>query len=402
MNQNEAFICDYIRTPFGRYGGFLSSIRTDDLAAMPIKSIMARNPSVDWEALDEVILGCANQAGEDNRNIARMASLLAGLPASIPGFTINRLCASGLDAVGSAARIIKSGEASLIIAGGVESMSRSPYVIGKADNSFTRSQGMYDTTLGWRFVNPVMKKTFGVDSMPQTAENVAAEFNISREDQDLFALRSQSRALHAIAQQIIQSEIMPVEIIGKKGDKTTFSLDEHPRETNISKLSVLRPVVNNSGSITAGNASGINDGACSMLIASNQSVKSFNLIPKARIVSMSSSGVEPRLMGIGPISAIQKVLNHTGLNLSDIDIIEINEAFAAQVLAVTRSLGLPDDAEHVNPNGGAIAFGHPLGASGTRILMTAVNQLHTTNGRYALCSMCVGVGQGVAMIIERV
>ncbi len=398
----DAFICDAIRTPFGRYGGALSMIRTDDLAAMPISALMKKNEQVDWSAIDDVILGCANQAGEDNRNVARMATLLAGLPVQVPASTLNRLCASGLDAIGTAARAIKSGDAQMMIAGGVESMSRSPYVVGKASTPFSRQQHMFDTTLGWRFVNPLMKQHFGIDSMPETAENVATQFGISRQDQDAFAYRSQQRATHAIATGLFDNEIMPVTIANKKSEQTIVAHDEHPRQTSLEKLAQLKPIVRSDGTITAGNASGVNDGACAVLLASGDAAKKFGLEPKARVVGMAFAGVEPRIMGFGPAPAVRKVLALTGLRIQDMDVIELNEAFAAQALAVTRDLGLADDAAHVNPNGGAIALGHPLGASGARLAMTAVNQLHRTGGRYALCTMCIGVGQGIAVVLERV
>lgn len=399
----QAYICDGVRTPFGRYAGALSSVRTDDLAAIPIKALMTRNDKVDWSQVDDVLYGCANQAGEDNRNVARMASLLAGLPISVPASTINRLCASSLDAIGTAARAIKCQEAGLIIAGGVENMSRSPFVFGKAAEPFSRKVETFDTTLGWRFVNPVMQKSFGIDSMPETAENVAVQFNISRQDQDGFALRSQQRAAKAIAEGVFQPELVDVLIPQKKGrDPVAFAVDEHPRETTIDSLSRLKPVVRADGTITAGNASGVNDGACAVIIASGAAAKQNGLTPRARIVGMAVAGIEPRIMGFGPAPAIRKVLALTGLSLSQMDVIELNEAFAAQSLAVLRDLKLPDDAAHVNPNGGAIALGHPLGASGARLVITAVNQLHRTQGRYALCTMCIGVGQGIALIVERV
>lgn len=398
----EAFICDAIRTPFGKYGGALASVRTDDLAALPLRELMQRNKQVDWEAVNDVIVGCANQAGEDNRNVARMAVLLAGLPQTVPASTVNRLCASGLDAIGSAARIIKAGEGQLLLAGGVESMSRAPYVVSKAADPFSRQQQMFDTTLGWRFVNPKMQREFGIDSMPETAENVASEFGISRADQDAFALRSQQRADQAIQQGIFVEEIVPVEITRKKGETMRVDTDEHPRRTSIEALSRLRPVVHETGTVTAGNASGLNDGAAMAVVASEQAAIRFGLQPKARIIGMAVAGVAPRVMGIGPVPATRRVLELTGLSISDMDVIELNEAFAAQALAVLRELGLPDDAEHVNPNGGAIALGHPLGASGARLAMTAVNQLHRVGGRYALCTMCIGVGQGIAVILERV
>lgn len=398
----EAFICDAIRTPFGRFGGSLASVRTDDLAALPIRELMARNKRVDWGAVDDLAYGCANQAGEDNRNVARMAALLAGLPVSVPASTLNRLCASGLDAVGTAARAIKSGEVGLMIAGGVESMSRSPYVVGKSDHAFSRQQQMFDTTLGWRFVNPMMQRSFGIDSMPETAENVAQQFGISRGDQDAFALRSQQRAAKAMAEGIFASEIMKVVIHDKKGNITTVDQDEHPRQTSLDALSRLKAVVHQHGSVTAGNASGINDGACALLLASEQAAEKHGVQPRARVVGMAVAGVEPRIMGFGPAPAVRKVLSITGLSIDAMDIIELNEAFAAQALAVTRDFGLPDDAPHVNPNGGAIALGHPLGASGARLALTAVNQLHRIGGRYALCAMCIGVGQGIALVLERV
>jgi len=398
----DAFICDAIRTPFGRYGGALSTIRTDDLAALPISTLIKRNEKVDWSEVDDVIFGCANQAGEDNRNVARMATLLAGLPIEVPASTLNRLCASGLDAIGTAARAIKSGDAQLMIAGGVESMSRSPYVVGKALSAFSRQQQMFDTTLGWRFVNPLMKQNFGIDSMPETAENIASQFSISRLDQDAFAFRSQQRAVQAIAAGVFDNEIMPVEIANKKGDISIVDRDEHPRDTSMAKLAQLKPIVKKDGTVTAGNASGVNDGACAVLIASESAANKHGLEPRARIIGMAVAGVEPRIMGFGPAPAVRKVLTLTGLKISDMDVIELNEAFAAQALAVTRDLGLPDDAAHVNANGGAIALGHPLGASGARLAMTAVSQLHRTGGRYALCTMCIGVGQGIALILERV
>jgi len=398
----DAFICDAIRTPFGRYGGALSTIRTDDLAAMPISALMKKNEQVDWSAIDDVILGCANQAGEDNRNVARMATLLAGLPVQVPASTVNRLCASGLDAIGTVARAIRSGDAQMMIAGGVESMSRSPYVVGKASAPFSRQQQMFDTTLGWRFVNPLMKQHFGIDSMPETAENVATQFDISRQDQDAFAYRSQQRATQAITAGLFDNEIMPVTIANKKYGQTIVARDEHPRQTSLEKLAQLKPIVRSDGTVTAGNASGVNDGACAVLLASGEAAKKYGLEPKARIVGMAFAGVEPRIMGFGPAPAVRKVLALTGLRIQDMDVIELNEAFAAQALAVTRDLGLADDAAHVNPNGGAIALGHPLGASGARLAMTAVNHLHRTRGRYALCTMCIGVGQGIALVLERV
>ena len=399
----DAFICDAIRTPFGRYGGSLSSVRADDLAALPIAALIARNPGVDWRAVDDVYYGCANQAGEDNRNIGRMAALLAGLPPEVPGNTINRLCGSSLDAVGIGARAIKAGEAHLIIAGGVESMTRAPFVMGKADSAFARAPKIEDTTLGWRFVNPLMKVLYGIDSMPETAENVAKEFGISRADQDAFALRSQQRWARANAAGVFKEEIFPVMIPQKKGESRVFDTDEHARpDTSIEMLAKLKGVVTPDGTVTAGNASGLNDGACAMLIASSDAAGRFGLTPRARVVGMATAGLAPRIMGFGPSPASKKVLAMTGLTIGQMDVIELNEAFAAQGLAVTRDLGLADDAAHVNPNGGAIAIGHPLGASGARIVMAAVNQLHRTGGRYALCTMCIGVGQGIALIVERV
>jgi len=399
---NQAFICDAIRTPFGRYGGALSSVRADDLGAIPLKALMARNPSVDWQLVSDVIFGCANQAGEDNRNVARMSSLLAGLPLELPGATINRLCGSGLDALGTAARAIKSGEAHLMIAGGVESMSRAPFVMPKADSAFSRTNAVYDTTIGWRFVNKLMKEKYGVDAMPETAENVATDYNISREDQDRMALASQLKAVAAQKAGYFDAEITPVTIAQKKGDPIIVNKDEHPRETSMETLARLKGVVRPDGSVTAGNASGVNDGACALLLADEASAAKNGLTPKARIVGMATAGVAPRIMGIGPAPATQKVLALTGLTLAQMDVIELNEAFAAQGLAVLRLLGLPDDDPRVNPNGGAIALGHPLGASGARLATTAVNQLHKGGGRYALCTMCIGVGQGIAVILERV
>ncbi|MFV9472905.1 3-oxoadipyl-CoA thiolase [Advenella sp. RU8] len=398
----NAYICDAIRTPIGRYAGGLSTVRTDDLAALPIKALVERNPSVNWAELDDIIYGCANQAGEDNRNVARMAGLLAGLPVEVPGATINRLCASSLDAIGTAARAIKSGEVDLMIAGGVESMSRAPFVMGKAETAFSRSAKIEDTTIGWRFVNPKMKEQYGIDSMPETAENVADEFKVSREDQDAFALRSQERAARAIAEGAFKEEIIPVSVAQKKGDPKIVDTDEHPRATTAETLAKLKGVVRQGGSVTAGNASGVNDGSCAVLLASDEAVKKYGLTPKARVVAMATAGVAPRIMGFGPAPAIRKVLDKAGLTLDQMDVIELNEAFAAQALAVTRDLGLPDDAAHVNPNGGAIALGHPLGASGARLVTTAMYQLQRTGGRYALCTMCIGVGQGAAVIIERV
>ncbi len=402
-NITDAFICDAIRTPFGRYGGSLSTIRADDLAALPLAALMARNPGVDWTAVDDLYYGCANQAGEDNRNIGRMAALLAGLPPEVPGNTINRLCGSSLDAVGIGARAIKSGEANLIIAGGVESMTRAPFVMGKADSAFSRAAKIEDTTLGWRFVNPLMKGKYGIDTMPETAENVAREFNVSRADQDAFALRSQQRWAKANAAGFFKEEIIGVAIPQKKGEPRMFDTDEHARpDTSIEALAKLKGVVSPEGSVTAGNASGLNDGACAILIASSAAAGRFGLTPRACIVGMATAGLPPRIMGFGPSPASKKVLAMTGLTIGQMDVIELNEAFAAQGLAVTRDLGLADDAEHVNPNGGAIAIGHPLGASGARLVITAVNQLHRTGGRYALCTMCIGVGQGIALIVERV
>jgi 3-oxoadipyl-CoA thiolase len=398
----QAFICDAIRTPFGRYGGSLSSVRTDDLGAIPILALMARNAKVDWEALTDVLYGCANQAGEDNRNVAHMASLLAGLPVSVPGATINRLCGSGLDAVGTAARAIKAGEATLMIAGGVESMSRAPFVMPKAESAFSRTNTVYDTTIGWRFVNKLMKEKYGIDSMPETAENVAVEYKIEREAQDRMALASQLKAVAAQQAGFFDSEITPVAIPQKKGDPVLVSKDEHPRETSLDALARLKPIVKADGSVTAGNASGVNDGSCALLIADESTAAKHGLTPKARVVGMATAGVAPRVMGIGPAPATERVLALTGIKLDQIDVIELNEAFAAQGLAVLRLLGLKDDDPRVNPNGGAIALGHPLGASGARLATTAVNQLHRSGGRYALCTMCIGVGQGIAVILERV
>jgi acetyl-CoA acyltransferase len=398
----QAFICDAIRTPIGRYGGVLANVRTDDLGAVPIKALMDRNRNVDWAAVDDVYYGCANQAGEDNRNVARMAALLAGLPDAVPGATINRLCGSGLDAVNLAARAIRCGEAELVIAGGVESMTRAPFVMAKADSAFSRTAKIEDTTIGWRFINPLMKAKYGIDSMPETAENVAAEFNVARADQDAFALRSQQRYARALAAKFFEAEITPVEVPQKKGEPMKFIADEHPRETSLEALAKLKGVVKADGTVTAGNASGVNDGSCALLLASEEAAAKYGLKVRARVIATATAGVPPRIMGIGPAPATRKVLSLAKLQIGQMDVIELNEAFAAQGLAVTRQLGLPDDAEHVNPNGGAIAIGHPLGASGARLVTTAVNQLEKTSGRYALCTMCIGVGQGIAMVIERV
>ena len=399
---SQAFICDAIRTPIGRYGGALSSVRTDDLGAIPLKALMARNPRVDWAALADVLYGCANQAGEDNRNVARMAALLAGLPVGVPGGTINRLCGSGLDAVGTAARAIKSGEAQLMIAGGVESMSRAPFVSPKAESAFSRSAAIYDTTIGWRFVNQLMKARYGVDSMPETAENVATDFKIEREAQDRMALASQQKAVAAQQAGCFDAEITPVTIAQKKGDPVVVSQDEHPRATSLEALAKLKGVVRPDGTVTAGNASGVNDGSCALLLASETAAARHGLTPRARVLGMATAGVAPRIMGIGPAPATRKVLELTGLSLAQIDVIELNEAFAAQGLAVLRELGLADDDARVNAWGGAIALGHPLGASGARLATTAVNQLQRGGGRYALCTMCIGVGQGIALVLERV
>ena len=399
---NQAFICDAIRTPVGRYGGGLSSIRTDDLAALPIKALLQRNPGVDWSKLDDVIYGCANQAGEDNRNVARMAALLAGLPVGVPGATVNRLCGSGMDAIGTAARAIRCGETRLMVAGGVESMSRAPFVMGKASSAFSRTTEFFDTTIGWRFVNHLMKSQYGIDSMPETAENVAAEYHISRADQDAFALRSQQRTARAQQNGWFADEILPVKVLLRK-QETTIDRDEHPRaDASLESLAKLPTPFRDNGTVTAGNASGINDGACALLLASESAASDYGLTPRARVVAMATAGVAPRIMGMGPVPATRKVLELTGLTLGQMDVIELNEAFAAQGLAVLRELGLPDDAGHVNPNGGAIALGHPLGMTGARLVTTALHQLHRTGGRYALCTMCIGVGQGIALILERV
>jgi len=402
MNVTEAFICDAVRTPIGRYGGALAAVRADDLAAVPIRALMQRNAKVDWAAVSDVLYGCANQAGEDNRNVARMALLLAGLPQTIPGATINRLCGSSLDAVGSAARAIKSGEVELMIAGGVESMSRAPFVMPKAESAFSRTNAVYDTTIGWRFVNKLMKEQYGVDSMPETAENVAKDFGIEREAQDRMALASQQKAVAAQRAGFFEGEIVPVTIAQKKGDPVVVTNDEHPRDTSLEALAKLKGVVRPDGTVTAGNASGVNDGACAMLIASERAAARHGLVPRARVVGMATAGVAPRIMGIGPAPATKKVLELAGLSLKQIDVIELNEAFAAQGLAVLRDLGIADDDARVNPNGGAIALGHPLGASGARLVTTAVSQLHRSGGRYALCTMCIGVGQGIAVVVERV
>ncbi|MGQ0858441.1 3-oxoadipyl-CoA thiolase [Acinetobacter baumannii] len=403
MTLKNAYIIDAIRTPFGRYAGGLAPVRADDLGAVPIKALMQRNPSVDWEQVDDVIYGCANQAGEDNRNVGRMSALLAGLPYQVPATTINRLCGSSLDAIAIAARAIKAGEANLVIAGGVESMSRAPYVMGKSDSAFGRSQKIEDTTMGWRFINPKLKELYGVDTMPQTAENVAEQFNVNRADQDQFALVSQQRTASAQAKGFFSKEIVAVEIPQRKGDAVVIDTDEHPRaSTTLEGLSKLKPVVKADGTVTAGNASGINDGAAALLIASDEAVQAYNLKPRAKIIASTAVGVEPRIMGFAPAPAIKKLLKQANLTLEQMDVIELNEAFAAQALAVTRDLGLPDNSDKVNPNGGAIALGHPLGASGARLVTTALNQLEQTGGRYALCSMCIGVGQGIALIIEKV
>ncbi|MDP9157396.1 MAG: 3-oxoadipyl-CoA thiolase [Pseudomonadota bacterium] len=398
----EAFICDAIRTPVGRYGGALSSVRADDLGAVPLRALMERNKEVDWSALDDLIYGCANQAGEDNRNVARMSALLAGLPDSVPGSTINRLCGSGMDAIGVAARAIKSGEAALMVAGGVESMSRAPFVQGKATTAFSRQAEIYDTTIGWRFINPLMKKMHGVDSMPETAENVATDYKVSREDQDAFALRSQQKAARAQKDGSFAQEIVPVSIAQKKGDPVLVSQDEHPRETSLEALAKLKGVVRPDGTVTAGNASGVNDGAAALLLADEDSAKRFGLAPRARVLGIATAGVPPRVMGIGPAPASQKLMKRLGMSIDQFDVIELNEAFASQGLAVLRLLGIADDDPRVNPNGGAIALGHPLGMSGARLVTAATYQLHRTGGRFALCTMCIGVGQGIAIAIERV
>jgi acetyl-CoA acyltransferase len=400
---SDAFICDALRTPFGRYGGALSSVRTDDLAAIPLRALMERNPGVNWAAVDDVIFGCANQSGEDNRNVARMALLLAGLPQEVPGATVNRLCGSSMEAVAIAARAIRSGEAELVVAGGVESMSRAPYVMGKSDAAFSRAAKLEDTTLGWRFINPAMKERYGVDSMAETGENVAEEFHITRADQDAFAYRSQQRAAAAMNSGALAEEIISITVPQRKGAPVIVNKDEQPRpDTTIEGLAALKPIVRANGTITAGNASGINDGACGLLLASEAAVKKYGLTPKARVVAAAVAGVAPRIMGIGPVPASRKVLQRTGLTIADMDVIELNEAFAAQALAVLRAVGVPDDSPKVNPNGGAIALGHPLGASGGRLIATALYQLQRTKGRYALCTMCIGVGQGIAMVVEQV
>jgi 3-oxoadipyl-CoA thiolase len=398
---NHAHICDAVRTPFGRYGGALSSVRTDDLGAIPLRALMQRNPQVDWQAVTDVILGCANQAGEDNRNVARMSALLAGLPLDVPGATVNRLCGSGLDAIGTSARAIKSGEATLMIAGGVESMSRAPFVMPKAESAFSRANAVHDTTIGWRFVNRQMREMYGVDSMPETAENVATDHKIERAAQDRMALASQMKAVAAQDRGFFDAEIVPVTIAQKKGEPAIVAKDEHPRETSLEALAKLKGIVRADGTVTAGNASGVNDGACALLLASEAAAARHGLTPRARVVGMATAGVAPRVMGIGPAPATRKVLALTGLTLSQMDVIELNEAFAAQGLAVLRDLGLADDDVRVNPNGGAIALGHPLGASGARLATTAINQLHVSGGRYALCTMCIGVGQGIAVVLER-
>jgi acetyl-CoA acyltransferase len=402
MLVSEVFICDAVRTPFGRFGGALSTVRADDLAAIPIRALMERNPAVDWSAVDDVIYGCANQAGEDNRNVARMALLLAGMPKEVPGATVNRLCGSSMEAVSIAARAIKSGEAEMMIAGGVESMTRAPFVMGKSDKAFSRDAQIYDTTIGWRFVNPLMKSKYGVDSMPETAENVAEEYHVGRQEQDVFAMRTQQRWARAYAAGFFKCEVVAVPVTQTKGDPKVFDTDEQPRpDTTMEGLQKLKPIVKPGGTVTAGNASGINDGACALLLASKVAAEKYRLTPRARVLATATAGVAPRVMGFAPSPASRKVLAKTGLQISQMDVIELNEAFAAQALAVTRDLGLPDDAEHVNTNGGAIAIGHPLGASGARLVTTAMYQLQSTGGRYALCTMCIGVGQGIATIIER-
>ncbi len=398
----QAFICDAIRTPIGRFGGALKDVRADDLGAVPLRALQERNPTIDWSAVDEVIFGCANQAGEDNRNVARMSALLAGLPIAVPGATINRLCGSGMDALGTAARAIKAGDAHLMIAGGVESMTRAPFVMGKADSAFSRNAQIFDTTIGWRFINPQMKALYGVDAMPETAENVATDYQISRVDQDLFAVASQNKAAAAQASGVLADEIIPVVIPQKKADPLTVMHDEHPRATSVEALAKLKGVVKPDGTVTAGNASGVNDGACALLLTDEDSARRFGLTPKARVIGMATAGVAPRVMGIGPVPAVQKLMAQTGMTLDQMDVIELNEAFAAQGLAVLRQLGIADNDPRVNPNGGAIALGHPLGMSGARLVTTAMYQLHRTGGRYALCTMCIGVGQGIAVIIERV
>lgn len=398
----DAFICDAIRTPIGRYGGALSSVRTDDLAAIPLRELIERNPGVDWDKVDDMIMGCANQAGEDNRNVARMAVLLAGLPQGVPGTTINRLCGSGMDAVGSAARAIKAGEAALMLAGGVESMSRAPFVMGKAETAFSRNADVYDTTIGWRFVNPLMKEQYGIDSMPETGENVAEQFQISREDQDRFALASQDKAADAQANGRLAKEIVAVKIPQRKGDPVVVDRDEHPRKTSLEQLAKLGTPFRKGGTVTAGNASGVNDGACALIVADEAAAKAHGLTPKARVLGMASAGLEPRIMGYGPVPAVRKLLDRLGLKIGDMDVIELNEAFASQGIAVLRDLGVAMDDPRVNPNGGAIALGHPLGMSGARLVATATYQLHEARGRYGLCTMCIGVGQGIAMVIEKV
>jgi len=398
----QAFICDAIRTPIGRFGGALKDVRADDLGAVPLRALQERNPTIDWSAVDEVIFGCANQAGEDNRNVARMSALLAGLPIAVPGATINRLCGSGMDALGTAARAIKAGDAHLMIAGGVESMTRAPFVMGKADSAFSRNAQIFDTTIGWRFINPQMKALYGVDAMPETAENVATDYQISRVDQDLFAVASQNKAAAAQASGVLADEIVPVVIPQKKADPLTVMHDEHPRATSVEALAKLKGVVKPDGTVTAGNASGVNDGACALLLADEDSARRFGLTPKVRVIGMATAGVAPRVMGIGPVPAVQKLMAQTGMTLDQMDVIELNEAFAAQGLAVLRQLGIADNDPRVNPNGGAIALGHPLGMSGARLVTTAMYQLHRTGGRYALCTMCIGVGQGIAVMIERV